>query len=140
MTLDDDHVGEDVVARAFGMSIRDLRAMRSKLPDDGVVKNARRVLFSPGAIEALKKLTGVDPDIPQPDPEKTATDTNGAAPEPIMMHVERLCPNPTWVKARNTNGELIDVKVLNNHNMRRGQWIRVRHDGTRFVIVRERAT
>lgn len=131
---------EGAVAQMFGLTIFDVRKIRKTLPPEMISRIDGCVRYTHDALEAIKKAAGVDGVDPH-QVEKTPTAVPQQADAIKNMRVERLCPNPTWVRCRDEHGAMVDVKVLNNRNMHRDQWIEAiaMPDG-RFWMVRERAT
>jgi len=124
----------------LGLTMRDLRRLKKNVPpgECAVVDGTARLTVA--GLEAIKKAAGLPAGCEVAMPEISQTEGLPAQPEPpvvLTMTVERLCPNPTFVRARTQDLALVDVKVFNNHNMHRHQVIKAvqKGDGKYYQVV-----
>jgi hypothetical protein len=119
----------DALAEAAGISRSLLRKLRLEHLQDEVhyKKDARGLVYTQAGVEALRGL--LDPEgAVLPDLEKNAAQRaeEGDGAEKIgeadglrTLTVERLCPNPTWVRCR-VDGAMVNVRVR-PHRLRVGK-------------------
>lgn len=72
-----------------------------------------------GGIEIAPPMEKTAPGMIEPVPMAKET---AALPDTADLHIERVCPNPTFVQCR-LNGGLVNVRVKNNRGMARGKML-----------------
>jgi hypothetical protein len=122
----------DIAAR-LGVSIKKLADIRRESMEFDVhwVVHDRQIYYTPSGEATLEKELRLGPATARSSPEGSPTPTvkempaTGRAGGTATLQIIRVCPNPTWVKARaKEGGDLIDVMVANNRWMRKGMELR----------------
>ncbi len=117
---------EKSVAAAAGITEAEAKAMRSRISSDLYKKIGGQVRYSKAGVDALLNAAGLD-SLPHPTPgQENPTSPPDGDVALATMRIERLCPNPIWVKCRDPKTrDLVNVRVRNNRVMRLGQPINV---------------